>query len=160
MDTGWARNRLTTRDSVDSNSAARFPLSHLSQGKDSPRHVDRRVRQIHVLFSFKLIHFHRQVQASGNDQAPETDVAMQDVRPAQATEAAAAAPKKRPRLDLTIEHRERKRGKSMFGLLVGTLNKAKTEDEARNASEAVRYSICIRNCTDSNFVSGQETSFD
>jgi hypothetical protein len=26
----------------------------------------------------------------------------------------------------------------MFGLLVGTLNKAKTEDEARNASEAVR----------------------
>jgi len=41
-------------------------------------------------------------------------------------------------LDLTIEHRERKRGKSMFGLLVGTLNKAKTEDEARNASEAAK----------------------
>jgi len=33
---------------------------------------------------------------------------------------------------------ERKRGKSMFGLLVGTLNKAKTEDEARNASEAAK----------------------
>jgi hypothetical protein len=70
---------------------------------------------------------------------------MQDVEvePAEATAAATAAPKKRPRLDLTIEHRERKRGKSMFGLLVGTLNKAKTEDEARNASEAVRWSICI-----------------
>ena len=63
---------------------------------------------------------------------------MQDAQPTQATVADAVAPKKRPRLDLTIEPRERKRGKSMFGLLVGTLNKAKTEDEARNASEAVR----------------------
>jgi hypothetical protein len=71
-------------------------------------------------------------------EAPDTDAIMQDALPTQATVAAAAAPKKRPRLDLTIEHRERKRGKSMFGLLVGTLNKAKTEDEARNASEAVR----------------------
>ncbi|KAI0250042.1 hypothetical protein BJV78DRAFT_1128668 [Lactifluus subvellereus] len=61
---------------------------------------------------------------------------MQDA--AQATAPGAVAPKKRPRLDLTIEHRERKRGKSMFGLLVGTLNKAKTEDEARNASEAAK----------------------
>ena len=66
---------------------------------------------------------------------------MQDVQPAEETAAATAAPKKRPRLDLTIEHRERKRGKSMFGLLVGTLNKAKTEDQARNASEAVRWSF-------------------
>jgi hypothetical protein len=73
----------------------------------------------------------------------ETDATMQDVRPAQETAAMAVAPKKRPRLDLTVEPRERKRGKSMFGLLVGTLNKAKTEDEARNASEAVRWSICI-----------------
>jgi pinin/SDK/memA/ protein conserved region len=84
---------------------------------------------------------------------------MQDV-PAQATAAAAATSKKRPRLDLTIGPRERKRGKSMFGLLVGTLNKAKTEDENRNASEAVRMSICIRNCTASDLVSGQETSLD
>jgi pinin/SDK/memA/ protein conserved region len=82
---------------------------------------------------------------------------MQDVRP---TAAAAVAPKKRPRLDLTIEPRERKRGKSMFGLLVGTLNKAKTEDEARNASEAVRRSICIRNCSASDLVLGQETALD
>ena len=85
---------------------------------------------------------------------------MQDVRPAQTTAAAAVAPKKRPRLDLTIESRERKRGKSMFGLLVGTLNKAKNEDEARNASEAVRRSICIRNCTAADLVSGQETTLD
>jgi ribosome assembly protein YihI (activator of Der GTPase) len=85
---------------------------------------------------------------------------MQDVQPAQATAAAAAAPKKRPRLDLTIEPRERKRGKSMFGLLVGTLNKAKTEDQARNASEAVRRSIFIRNCAASDLGSGQETTVD
>lgn len=68
---------------------------------------------------------------------------MQDAQPTQATVAEAVAPKKRPRLDLTIEPRERKRGKSMFGLLVGTLNKAKTEDEARNASEAVRARACV-----------------
>jgi pinin/SDK/memA protein len=103
---------------------------------------------------------YRQVQVSGNDQALDTDATMQDAQTAQATAAAAAAPKKRPRLDLTIEPRERKRGKSMFGLLVGTLNKAKTEDEARNASEAVRGSICIRNCTTSDLVSGQETAVD
>ncbi|KAI0302305.1 hypothetical protein B0F90DRAFT_1627344 [Multifurca ochricompacta] len=63
---------------------------------------------------------------------------MQDAQSVQATAAAVAAPKKRPRLDLNIESRERKRGKSMFGLLVGTLNKAKTEDEARNASDAAK----------------------
>ena len=68
---------------------------------------------------------------------------MQDTEPTQATVAEAAAPKKRPRLDLTIEPRERKRGKSMFGLLVGTLNKAKNEDEARNASEAVRAHVSV-----------------
>jgi len=46
--------------------------------------------------------------------------------------------KKRPRLDLNVEGgRERKRGKSMFGILLGTLNKAKIEDKERNASEAV-----------------------
>lgn len=60
-----------------------------------------------------------------------------------------AGNKKRPRLDLTMEGgnkdadpahgRERKRGKSMFGLLLGTLNKAKVEDSERSKSEAVRY---------------------
>ncbi|KAG7091482.1 hypothetical protein E1B28_010513 [Marasmius oreades] len=48
--------------------------------------------------------------------------------------------RKRPRLNLTAEGggRERKRGKSMFGLVVGTLNKAKIEDKERNASEAAK----------------------
>ena len=85
---------------------------------------------------------------------------MEDVQPAQATAAAAAAPKKRPRLDLTVGPRERKRGKSMFGLLVGTLNKAKNEDEARNASEAVRWSICLRIYAASDLDLGQETAVD
>jgi hypothetical protein len=93
---------------------------------------------------------YRQTQVSNKDQALDADATMEDAPPAQATAAAAAIPKKRPRLDLTIEPRERKRGKSMFGLLVGTLNKAKTEDEARNASEAVRDSICMRNYTASD----------
>ncbi|KAI0002256.1 hypothetical protein BJV74DRAFT_45190 [Russula compacta] len=79
-----------------------------------------------------------QIEVSSKDQALDTDATMQDAQPAQAVAAAPVTTKKRPRLDLTIEHRERKRGKSMFGLLVGTLNKAKTEDEARNASEAAK----------------------
>ena len=45
--------------------------------------------------------------------------------------------KKRPRLDLTVAPQERKRGKSMFGIVLGTLKKAKIEDKERNASEAV-----------------------
>jgi hypothetical protein len=44
--------------------------------------------------------------------------------------------RKRPRLDLNVG--ERKRGKSIFGLVLGTLNKAKSEDKARAASESVR----------------------
>lgn len=43
--------------------------------------------------------------------------------------------KKRPRLDLNAE--PRKRGKTIFGILVGTLNKAKIEDRQRGESEAV-----------------------
>ena len=54
--------------------------------------------------------------------------------------AGAAGTRKRPRLDLTTDSRERKRGKTMFGLLVGTLNKAKNEDKERSNSEAVRLS--------------------
>ena len=46
--------------------------------------------------------------------------------------------KKRPRLDMAVEPRERKRGKTMFGLVLGTLTKAKKEDKERNASDAVR----------------------
>ncbi|PPQ97712.1 hypothetical protein CVT26_001902 [Gymnopilus dilepis] len=51
--------------------------------------------------------------------------------------------KQRPRLDLSgalggASGKERKRGKSMFGILVGTLNKAKIEDKERNASDAAK----------------------
>ncbi|KAJ7281816.1 hypothetical protein C8J57DRAFT_1433589 [Mycena rebaudengoi] len=52
------------------------------------------------------------------------------------TEPAAMAMKKRPRLDLS-EPQKRKRG-GMFGLLLGTLNKAKIEDKERSASEAAK----------------------
>jgi hypothetical protein len=67
-----------------------------------------------------------------------------DVQMESPTEPSAPAPtvapatRKRPRLDLASEPRERKRGKTMFGLLVGTLNKAKTEDKQRNATDAAK----------------------
>ncbi|KAI6043521.1 hypothetical protein EDC04DRAFT_2652084 [Pisolithus marmoratus] len=46
--------------------------------------------------------------------------------------------KKRPRIDLNVQTGERRRGKSMFGIVLGTLNKAKLEDRERNASEAAK----------------------
>ncbi|KAL1701362.1 hypothetical protein EV121DRAFT_263158 [Schizophyllum commune] len=52
--------------------------------------------------------------------------------------AATTTNRKRPRLDMNTDARERKRGKSMFGLVLGTLNKAKNEDKERNASEAAK----------------------
>ena len=59
----------------------------------------------------------------------------------ESTNTTTAAPaKRRPKLDLRalgVGGGERKRGKSMFGVLVNTLNKAKAEDKERNASEAV-----------------------
>jgi len=48
----------------------------------------------------------------------------------------ASANKRRPKLDLS-EPQKRKRG-GMFGLLLGTLNKAKIEDKERSASEAAK----------------------
>jgi hypothetical protein len=64
---------------------------------------------------------------------------LQDVQPDQeAPTSPLTSGKKRPRLDLTGDTRERKRGKSIFGIVLGTLNKAKIEDRERNASEAVR----------------------
>ncbi|KAH9915349.1 hypothetical protein B0H21DRAFT_703390 [Amylocystis lapponica] len=54
------------------------------------------------------------------------------------TSAQAAKTKKRPRLDLAVEPRERKRGKTAFGLVLGTLNRAKNEDRTRGASEAAK----------------------
>lgn len=61
-----------------------------------------------------------------------------------ATAGTEASGKKRPRIDQTVDVRERKRGKSMFGILLGTLNKAKKEDQDRNASEAVGDSLDLR----------------
>ena len=65
---------------------------------------------------------------------------MQSENP-QATAAAQPASRKRPRLDLAAAAdnggRERKRGRGMLGLVLGTLNKAKVEDKERNASDAV-----------------------
>ncbi len=57
-----------------------------------------------------------------------------------------AGTKKRPRIDMAVEPRERKRGKTMFGLVLGTLAKAKNEDKERNASEAVRLVRCCAEC--------------
>lgn len=55
--------------------------------------------------------------------------------------------KKRPRIDMAVEPRERKRGKTMFGLVLGTLKRAQNEDKERNASDAVRHhSFLLRMC--------------
>ena len=65
--------------------------------------------------------------------------------------------KKRPRLDMAVEPRERKRGKTMFGLVLGTLTKAKNEDKERNQSDAVRlhlHPILLRVLTISSYVFG------
>jgi len=67
------------------------------------------------------------------------------------------ANKKRPKIDFTVPTGERKRGKSMFGIVLGTLNKAKLEDKERNASEAVRLNFQpLRKYT--NIKSGKKTT--
>ncbi|KAF9234823.1 hypothetical protein BU15DRAFT_52111 [Melanogaster broomeanus] len=59
--------------------------------------------------------------------------------PPTAPAAMVTANKKRPKIDLgVLAGGERKRGKSMFGIVLGTLNKAKIEDKERNASEAAK----------------------
>jgi hypothetical protein len=81
-----------------------------------------------------FFYYERAPQDAGKPQVEESH--RTPTEPA----AMAAGNKKRPRLDLDAISggaRERKRGKSMFGILVGTLNKAKIEDKERNASEAV-----------------------
>jgi len=77
-----------------------------------------------------------------SEDVPATEAQIDAVEtpksPTEMTQAANES-KKRPRLDLSAASgRERKRGKSMFGLLVGTLNKAKIEDKERNASDAAK----------------------
>ena len=77
--------------------------------------------------------------------APETDTQMADTQPQDSQETSTPAPeepakagRKRPRIDMATDAGQRKRGKSMFALALGTLTKAKNEDRARNQSEAVR----------------------
>ncbi|KAF7356720.1 Pinin-SDK-memA domain-containing protein [Mycena venus] len=65
-------------------------------------------------------------------QAPTSTPRVPPTEPA----AMASANKRRPKLDLS-EPQKRKRG-GMFGLLLGTLNKAKIEDKERSASEAAK----------------------
>ncbi|KAH9915505.1 uncharacterized protein B0H18DRAFT_885896 [Fomitopsis serialis] len=53
-------------------------------------------------------------------------------------EEATRAGRKRPRIDMAPDAGQRKRGKSMFALALGTLTKAKNEDRQRNQSDAVK----------------------
>ena len=73
---------------------------------------------------------------------PQSATAQSPAPAEEAATQATTAPqsRKRPRLDMAaaLGGSDRKRGKSMFGVLVNTLNKAKAEDKERNASEAVR----------------------
>ncbi|TFY61370.1 hypothetical protein EVJ58_g4554 [Rhodofomes roseus] len=46
--------------------------------------------------------------------------------------------RKRPRIDMAPEAGQRKRGKSMFALALGTLTKAKNEDRQRGQSDAAK----------------------
>ena len=82
-----------------------------------------------------LTYFYRSPQLEEQPKAETQDAQMQDAT--SPTAETAAGTRKRPRLDLTADPRERKRGKTMFGLVLGTLNKAKLEDSQRNNSEAV-----------------------
>lgn len=83
-------------------------------------------------------------------RVPQDPTPQQDEQAQLPTEPAAT--KKRPRLDLS-EPRERKRGKSMFGIVLGTLNKAKIEDKERNASEAVCYFVAASSMSSKLIVS-------
>lgn len=82
--------------------------------------------------------------------AMSTEEPMQDVEkpesqenqaqePPTAPAAMAAGNRKRPRLDLgAVAGGQHKRGRNMFGILVGTLNKAKIEEKEKSASEAAK----------------------
>ena len=74
-----------------------------------------------------------------------------------AAPAPAQPPRARPKLDLSSFTNpaaasrtgagERRKGKSIFGVVLGTLNKAKVEDRQRNASEAVSFLVRCREVT-------------
>ena len=71
--------------------------------------------------------------------------------PADAPSEAASSIRKRPKLDLSgftdpagsRKGSERKKGKSIFGVALGTLNKAKVEEKLRMSSEAVSVSAFL-----------------
>lgn len=63
---------------------------------------------------------------------------VQAHEPPTAPAAMSTVNKKRPKIDLAVQSGERRRGKSMFGIVLGTLKKAKLEDKERNASEAAK----------------------
>lgn len=70
----------------------------------------------------------------------QSQAADVDAVSASPTSVAPPNERRRPRLNIAalgLGDGERKRGKSMFGVLVNTLNKAKAENKERNASEAV-----------------------
>jgi hypothetical protein len=80
---------------------------------------------------------------------PPTVDADVEVPPHENTYREPAPQRSRPKLDLaaalggptgtsTSKGGERKKGRSMFGMLVGTLNRAKVEDKERSASEAAK----------------------
>ncbi|KIK91881.1 hypothetical protein PAXRUDRAFT_830468 [Paxillus rubicundulus Ve08.2h10] len=78
---------------------------------------------------------------SSEEPIQDVQVESQDVKvhePPTAPAAMASANKRRPKIDLGVLSGERRRGKSMFGIVLGTLNKAKIEDKERNASEAAK----------------------
>jgi len=78
---------------------------------------------------------------SPSERAQSEEPRNVDAPEGQPTPPPAVPSRKRPRLDLTTA--PRKRGKTMFGILVGTLNKAKDEDTQRNNSEAARRRLDI-----------------
>lgn len=83
----------------------------------------------------RVLNFRTHSEDISPSREPDTQM-QEESRP---TPDAAPTGRKRPRLDLAAlaGGGERKRGKSMFGVLVNTLNRAKAEDKERNASDAV-----------------------
>jgi hypothetical protein len=104
-----------------------------------PYHLHRRQRCLQTCqYSFFCICFHllkRLIYRTAQDADKPAESPVNEVSTTATT--TATTERKRPRLDLGSLGTERKRGKSMFGLVLGTLNKAKIEDKERNASEAV-----------------------
>jgi hypothetical protein len=87
------------------------------------------------------------VPMDADETVTDAPVSASELTSALAPDATDAATRKRPKLDLTVSagaekvDGPRKKGRSMFGMLVGTLTKAKHEDKERSASEAVRHSL-------------------